>query len=128
VTDRTLRAANFLLLNLKGEETSMGLTRRYTPEFAPGESCNFGMDYSYVIPLGVGIESGTLNIFSNTATPADAAADFTTIGPVTVRGRALYAPVAGGVEGKDYQLRWSATDTQGNVWPRTTLVLCAQTS
>ena len=33
-----------------------------------------------------------------------------------------------GVDGKDYQLRWSATDTSGNVFPRTALLLCAQTS
>ena len=105
----------------------MPLSRRYTPEFSPGESCNFGLDFSFVVPPGVGLASGTLAIYSNTATPAASDSDFV-IGPVTVRGRALYAHLSGGVAGKDYQLRWTATDTDGNSWPRTALVLCAETS
>lgn len=105
----------------------MPISRRYTPELAPGESCSFGMDFSFIVPPGVGLTGGTLAIFSNEAFPQAADSDFT-IGPVGVRGRAIYATLAGGVEGKDYQLRWKATDTQGNVWPRTALVLCAHTS
>jgi len=49
-------------------------------------------------------------------------------GTVTIQGRTVYCLLAGGVEGKDYQLRWNAVDTTGAIWPRTTLVLCAQTS
>ena len=105
----------------------MALSRRYTPEHPPGESCLFGLDYSFVIPPGVGIASGALSIFTNTAPPVAADTDWTK-GTVTVQGRTVYAQLSGGVEGKDYQLRWSATDTAGNVFPRTTLVLCAQTS
>jgi hypothetical protein len=104
----------------------MPLSRRYSPEFCPGESCLIGMDFSYVIPPGVGIQTGTLSVFTNVATPV-ASTDFT-VGQVTVRGRVLYASLSGGVDGKDYQLRWSATDTSGNVFPRTGLLLCAQTS
>lgn len=105
----------------------MALSRRYAPEHPPGEACNFGLDYSYVIPPGVGISSGSIAIFSNTA-PALASDSEWTVGPVSVVGRAVYAHLAGGVEGKDYQLRWTAVDTDGNPWPRTTLLLCAQTS
>jgi hypothetical protein len=105
----------------------MPLTRRFQPEHPPGESCNFGLDYSFVIPPGVGIASGSLSIFTNTVAPAAADADWVK-GAVTVRGRAIYANLSGGIEGKDYQLRWTAVDTEGNVFPRTTLVLCAQTS
>ena len=105
----------------------MPLSRRYTPEHPPGESCLYGLDYSYVIPPGVGISSGTVTIMSNTVPPADATADWT-IGTVNVRGRAIYARLSGGVEGKDYQIRWTAVDTDGNTWPRTCLQLCAQTS
>ena len=105
----------------------MPISRRYTPEHPPGESCSFGLDYSFVVPVGVGVESGTLQILTNTAAPADASADWT-IGAVTVRGRALYAMLAGGVSGTDYRLKWTALDTAGNTWPRTTLVLCADTS
>lgn len=105
----------------------MPLSRRYTPEHPPGESCSFGLDFSFVIPPGVGLESGELKILTNSAAPVDATADWT-IGPVMVRGRALYAMLAGGVLGSDYQLHWKAVDSLGNVWPRTALVLCAYTS
>lgn len=104
----------------------MPLSRRYTPEHPPGESCLFGLDYSYVIPPGVGISSGEVTIWTNTVPPAQSS-DWT-IGPVNVRGRAIYATLSGGVEGKDYQIRFVAHDSDGNVWPRTTLCLCAQTS
>jgi hypothetical protein len=107
--------------------TQSGINDRYLPAHPPTESCVFGIDYSSVIPLGVGISSGTLDIFENVVPPVEAADDFT-IGTVTVLGRALYATLSGGVDGTDYMLRWTATDTQGNVWPRTGLCLCAQTS
>lgn len=105
----------------------MPLSRRYTPEKPPAEICKFGLDYSFIIPVGVGIDHGTLAIFTNTVAPAPADADFT-ISPVEVRDRAIYATLGGGVAGKDYQLRWTAYDTAGNTWPRTCLVLCAETS
>lgn len=105
----------------------MPLSRRYTPEHPPGEQCNFGMDFSYVIPPGIGIASGTVQVWVNTVPPTQDTTDWT-IGAVSVRGRAIYASLTGGVEGTDYQIRWVATDTAGNVWPRTALQLCAQTS
>lgn len=105
----------------------MSVTRRYTPEHPPGETCQFGLDYSFVIPPGVGIVAASLSIFTNTVAPAAADADWTK-GTVTFQGRTVYCLLGGGIEGKDYQLRWTASDSQGNVWPRTTLVLCAQTS
>jgi hypothetical protein len=105
----------------------MALSRRYSPEHPPGESCNFGLDYSYVIPPGVGITSGTLHIFLNTYPYSSADTDWTA-SPVTVSGRTVYCRLTGGVEGKDYRLTWTVIDTDGNSWPRTTLCLCAQTS
>lgn len=106
----------------------MPLTRRYTPEIPPGEQSLIGMDFSYVIPPGVGITSGTVALFTNVATPA-ASTDMT-LGAVTVRGRTLYAQITAlaAALGNDYQVRWQATDSQGNIWPRTGLLLCAQTS
>ena len=106
----------------------MPLSRRYTPEIAPYESCQIGMDFSFVIPPGVAISSGTVGCFTNTANPI-MSSDLS-LGAVTVRGRTLYAPITatGAALGKDYQLRWSATDSQGNIWPRTALLLCAYTS
>lgn len=105
----------------------MPLSRRHTPEHPPDEDCLFGMDYSFVIPVGVGIAYGTLQIFTNTAVPALADADWS-MGPVEVRDRTVYARLSGGRAGVDYQLRWVAHDTEGNAWPRTALVLCALTS
>ena len=104
----------------------MAISRRYSPEKPPGESSVFLLDFSEVIPQGVGIASGSLTIWTNTVAPVQSA-DWT-IGPVGVRGRSLYANLAGGVEGVDYQLRWVAVDTSGSTWPRTALCLCAQTS
>jgi hypothetical protein len=104
----------------------MPVTRRYSPEHPPGESCSFGLDFSFVIPVGVGIESGTLGIQTNTANPVDDGS--WTIGAVQVLGRAIYAMLSGGVSGTDYQLVWTAVDTEGNTWVRTCLVLCAPTS
>ena len=105
----------------------MPLSRRFNPEHPPGEDCSFGIDFSFIVPPGVGLRSGSLAILTNTAAPADASADWT-IGPVTVRGRALYAMLTGGVAGTDYQLKFTAVDTAGNTWPRTALILCADTS
>jgi hypothetical protein len=105
----------------------MPLSRRYTPEHPAGEACVFGLDFSAVIPPGVGIASGDLDIFTNTVPPNAADADWTK-GPVSVQGRVLYATLAGGLDGTDYMLTWTATDTAGNVWPRTGLILVAATS
>ena len=107
--------------------TQSGLTRRYLPAHPAAESAVFGMDFSAIIPLGIGIASGTLQIFTNTVPPA---LDTTawTIGAVSWRDRALYATLSGGVGGTDYILRWVATDTNGNIWPRSALVLCSLTS
>jgi hypothetical protein len=105
----------------------MPLSRRYSPEHPQGEACTFGLDFSAVIPPGVGIAAGQLDIFKN-AVPAAAADTDWTKGAVSVRGRVLYATLSGGVTGTDYLLRWTATDTDGNVWPRTGLVLVGPTS
>jgi hypothetical protein len=105
----------------------MPLSRRYTPEKDPGESSTFGMDFSTLIPPGVGISGGTLAIFTNTKPPIAADADWSK-GTVTVYDRTLYAMLGGGKVGIDYLLTWTATDTNGNVWPRSALCLCAPTS
>ena len=105
----------------------MPLSRRYTPAWFPGEAALVGMDFSFVIPPGVGIQSGTLHFYQNIAVPVIADTDFD-IGTVFALGRALYATLAGGTEGRDYQVRWQATDTDGYVWPRAALMLCALTS
>ena len=104
----------------------MPLTRRCTPEHPSGESCVFAIDYSFILPPGVGIDHGDVLIYTNTASPV-LSSDWT-IGPVQVAGRVLYSTLSGGIEATDYQIRWIATDTEGFIWPRTMLVLCAATS
>ena len=105
----------------------MPLSRRYTPEKPPDEECNFGLDYSYLIPPGVGIKTASVEIWTNT--PGDVQPSFDwQIGPVHIEGRTVFAKMTGGVEGTDYQIRWTVTDTRGNTWPRTALVLVSQTS
>lgn len=107
----------------------MPLTRRYTPEHSPGDDCTFGMDFSYILPPGVSLQpaGSRLTIFTNAQPPVAAGSDFL-ISAVSSQGRAIWARVSGGVEGTDYQFRWQAVDTDGNIWNRTALVLCAQTS
>lgn len=104
----------------------MPVSRRYIPEHPPGDAATFGMSFDVVFPMGVGIQNGALSIFTNAASPVPST-DFS-IGAVQVQGRALYASLVGGVSGTDYQLRWSATGTDGSLATRTALVLCAQTS
>ena len=117
----------------------MPLSRRYTPSHHPGDLVSIGLDFSTVLPVGVGIQEpgvdaqdppdGTprLEILANFNPPADASADWT-IGDVLVSGRAVYTVIAGGQDGVDYLLRWTITDTLGNVWTRTALMQCAVTS
>jgi hypothetical protein len=106
----------------------MPLSRRYTPEHPPGEECFFGLDYSFLIPPGVGIASATVEIWTNTPGDVQPSQDWTLETPVHIEGRTVFAKLTGGIEGTDYQIRWIVTDTRGNIWPRTALVLCAQTS
>ena len=106
----------------------MPITRRYSPEKPPDEICTFGMDYSFILPRGVGITKGDLDVFTNTVPPQEASDHFVLFGDISVRDRTVYATLGGGHRGTDYQFRWYALDTEGNVWPRTALCLCADTS
>lgn len=105
--------------------TSSGLTRRYGTH-PPSEDCLFGMNFDFVIPSDVAIVGATLDILVNEAPPVTTA-DWS-IGPVAIEGRVVYARLSGGTDGTDYQIRWTVTDSDGNVWPRTALVLVAATS
>lgn len=104
----------------------MPLTRRYSPEHPPNENCLFGMDFSFVLAPGAAIVSGQLDILVNEAPPV-ATTDWTA-GDVQIEGSFVYARLTGGIEGVDYQIRWTITDSDGNTFQRTALVLCALTS
>jgi hypothetical protein len=105
----------------------MALTRRYEPPHPPTEAAAFGMDFSGIVPEGIGLSAGSLKIFTNTAPPVAADADWT-FGTTYIRGRSLFQNLLGGVNGKDYLMQWTATDTRNNVWVRTALILCSATS
>lgn len=102
------------------------LAQRYEPSHPPGEVCLFGMDFSFLLPMGAGISSVTLAIFNNTFLGKDVSADWV-IGPVTVLRRQVWSLLQGGVEGSDYRFLWTVKDTDGNSWPRSALVLCSET-
>jgi hypothetical protein len=103
-----------------------GMSRRYAPPWPPGEVGSLGVNMDMVIPQGSSILTASLTIFTNSAVPASST-DFA-IGAVTIEGRSAYATLSGGVVGRDYQLRWLITDTLGNDWQRTALLLCSLTS
>lgn len=102
-----------------------GLSRRYS-SFAPGESSLFGMDFSFCLSPEAQVVSAALAVFTNTFAPTPALE--WRVGPVMVRRSVVYAQLSGGLEGGDYRLRWTVTDSDGNVWPRTALVLVTATS
>jgi hypothetical protein len=105
----------------------MPLTRRYNPPQPAGSSATFGMDFSAVVPVGIGIASFILKIFTNTQPPVAADADWTTTTGY-IRGRAVFENLSGGVSGKDYLLQWTVTDSRSNVWIRTAALLCTSTA
>ena len=104
----------------------MAISDRYDPPHPPGESSTYALDYSAILPPGVGLTSGSLTIVINT-NPVEPQTAWTQ-GAVTAIGRRLYCALSGGTEGTDYQFRWSGVDSLGNTWPRTCYVLCAQAS
>src|SRR5262245_55922299 len=107
----------------------MAISRRYRPEISAADINVFGYDFSPIIPPGVGLVEGSLQFNYNTNPPTAAAGELTA-GPVSWYDRTLYATVTAqpNAFGKDFQLVWTAFDSQGNVWHRTGLVLCAFTS
>lgn len=104
----------------------MPLTRRYSPEHSPGDSCLYGIDMSLVLPPGAFISLGSVAVLSNTFVPTPAPE--WAVGPVQIQGSVIFARLSGGTEGSDYQIRWNVQDSDGNVWNRTALVLCSLTS
>jgi len=104
----------------------VSLSNRYTPSHSQASAAEYGYDYSAILPPGTVIAACSLAITYNTVPPT-AQSDFQQ-SPVTIKGRRVYAGLAGGQAGRDYRIRWNAYDNHGNTWPRTALLLCADTS
>ena len=104
----------------------LGGYRRYGVPKPVAEDAEFWFDFSRIIPKGVGIASATVVITTNTVPPLPATG--LVAGPVQIDDRAVYATFTGGQDGIDHQVTWTATDTQGNIWPRTVLLLSANTT
>ena len=104
----------------------MSINNRYEQPHPAGAVIEYGLDFSTILPPGVTISDGRLAQFTN-AVPPQPTSDFTA-SPVTTAGRRLYAQLAGGNAGQDYRIQWQATDSLGNIWLRTVLLLCAATS
>jgi hypothetical protein len=104
----------------------MSIATRYLPPKPQGESSVFIADFANLIPNGAAIQSASILIQTNQSIPQ--AQDSWTTGPISHAGRRCWATLGGGTDGTDYQIQWTVTDTVGNTWPRTFLVLCAETS
>jgi hypothetical protein len=120
----------------------MPISRRYHPEWVPGEKNSIGMDFSTVIPPGIGLSE--CNLFITTPSGnniVDSSTDFTGTGykpavgadagyfTTSIADRIAYVPdLAGGTVGKDYRFSWNAIDTSGNEWLRSVQLLCSYTS
>jgi len=114
----------------------MPLSRRYTPEFAPGETSVIGMDFSYVIPPGVGIQNADVGLFLNAraaargspVSPADPN-DYS-ISAASWLGRTLYATLTleHSALDKDFLVIWECLDFSFNHWSRSAMLMCTYTS
>lgn len=118
-------------------------SQRYRPPMAPGERSPVGMDFSNIVPVGVGIASCTLQIFTNTVPPVETdagfegslTADFATImtfgqpQQINIEDRFCWVWLnALDQTATDYQFLFEALDNSNAAWTRTALLLCTVTS
>src|SRR5215472_4922438 len=101
----------------------MSLNNRYTPSHPQGDNQMYALDFSNLLPPGVGIATGSLAIEYNTVPPTPQS-DWT-LGPPSVVGRRVYCQCEGGLAAKDYRLTWTVVDSLANQWSRACLLLCA---
>jgi hypothetical protein len=105
--------------------------RRYYPSHAT-EKTMYGIDFSTLLPLGVGITDAWVTVYKNlnpwvwvndtygtTSTPDELA-----VSDLLIRGRRVYVAVWNGVPGTDYVILWNISDTLTNDWQQATYVLC----
>lgn len=104
----------------------MAVSQRYQPSHAPDQSAVYAVDFSNMLPPGVGLSQPGVQIQTNT-TPPGVALGITTSGG-GFKGRQVWITISGGVAGTDYVITWTVSDTQQNSWVISVLLLCARTS
>jgi len=114
---------------------------RYRP-FHTTDNAFFSMDWSPILPPGLGIVSTMLTVVRNTnptqpapevavSLPAEGNAlwdealwDEGQWGSMGIEGRITSARCSGGNAGTDYQFRWAIVDSADNTWGETAFALC----
>lgn len=104
----------------------MAVSQRYKPSHPAGQSAVYAVDFSNILPPGVGLSQPAIQFFTNT-TPPGIATGITSSGG-GFRGRMAWITIAGGVAGTDYLIQWTLIDSQNNTWIVTVLLMCAATS
>jgi hypothetical protein len=115
-----------MMLSLETDRANGGYLR-YSPSIPVNEAYEIWMDFSQVIPRHVGIATAWVGAWTNTVTP-QTTTDFVFGTVEIVDGRQVRASITGGKDSDDYQIRWTVTDTRGNVFVRTALLLCSNTT
>ena len=104
----------------------MAISQRYRPSHPAGQSAVYAVDFSNMLPPGVGVTMPAIQFFTNTVPPGIATGITSSGGGF--RGRLAWINITGGTAGQDYLVQWTVSDTTGNQWIITALLLCAATS
>lgn len=104
----------------------MAVSQRYQPSHPAGQSAVYAVDFSNILPPGVGLSQPGVIVLTNTVPPG--LAQGITPGAGGFRGRIAWITISGGVSGQDYIIQWTVADTASNTWIVSALLLCAATS
>lgn len=104
----------------------MAVSQRYKPSHPAGQSAVYAIDFSNILPPGIGLSNPAVQIQTNTVPPGLATGITPSLGGF--RGRQAWITITGGVSGTDYLINWTIVDSQQNTWVVTALLLCAATS
>lgn len=104
----------------------MAVSQRYQPSHPAGQSAIYAVDFSNILPPGVGLTMPAIQFFTNTVPPGIATGITSSGGGF--RGRMAWMNITGGQAGQDYLVQWTLIDSQNNTWIMTALLLCAATS
>lgn len=104
----------------------MAVSGRYQPSHPAGQSAVYAVDFSAMLPPGIGLTMPAIQIQTNTVPPGLASGITTSGGGFA--GRRVWITITGGTNGQDYLITWTVSDTTGNLWVRTFTLLCARTS